>query len=750
MARVSPLLPTFARGEVSPLMFGRADMEAYSSCLDKCRNCWVRPYGTVSRLPGTQYVNTAKGKARLLKFVLSAQDSYIIECGAGYFRFYKDGAYITSGGVIYEVANTLTFDQIETLQYVQLDDIIKFAYSGEYNNEPYELIRYADNNWVWQKTTFKCTPFLDENTTATTITPSAVTGEITITASAPLFNAFSVGAFFSIGGLTTVNGVEKQGFVKIKSVTDFTHAVAVVQWQLDGTSPTDIWREGAWSNRRGWPETIGIFEGRLYYGKTITQPRNIYGSRPYAYEDFTPATKNEEDGAINVELATNAGGDGSAIQWIVGANALIVGTFGSEFVVSGGDNGITPTNIAANARSNWGSEPIQPPTLGSLVYFVQRTGKKVRQFSYDFYLDTFRGIDVSIFSDHLLDSPIRRIAYQKTPDSILWCLRDDGKVAVVTIETDQQINAWALVDFGDGAVVESVETVPAYNGFYDDVYFIVKRKINGAHVRHIERMRDMITPDNQSECFYVRGGLTYSAFGATAGNDLTLSAKTGNITITTTQNTFSTGSVQKRIRVIDAAGEMAGEAVITEYTDQTTVSAVVVSNFKKTSYTGGEWGLSVQTLSGLGHLEGETVAILADGAVQTQKTVESGSVLMERDAFYITVGLPYQSYIKTMPLEYGSEYGTAVGKKKRIHELALRVWKTSGCRVGYDLEHLENVRYRDPTLPMGVPQKLFTGILPNVKYNQGWTHEASVTVEQSEPLPMNILAIAPILNEQDK
>ena len=82
MARVAPLYPTFARGEISPLMFGRSDIEAYASCLDKCRNCWVRPYGVVSRLAGTEYINNAKGKARLLKFVFSANDSYIIECGA--------------------------------------------------------------------------------------------------------------------------------------------------------------------------------------------------------------------------------------------------------------------------------------------------------------------------------------------------------------------------------------------------------------------------------------------------------------------------------------------------------------------------------------------------------------------------------------------------------------------------------------------------------------------------------------------
>lgn len=752
MARVSPLLPTFARGEVSPLMYGRADLEAYPSCLQKCRNCWVRPYGTVSRVPGTTFVADWSNNVRLLKFVLAADDCCIIQFSPGHLRFFKNGEPVLKNGVPYDVSHSLTWAEIQTIQYIQLDDVIKIVYRNENNtNEPLELVRYSDTNWALNKTAFKCTPFLDENTTATTITPSATTGTVTLTASAALFDAGHVGSFWSIGGLTTVNNVEKQGFVKITAVTDSTHATAVVQWKLENASATDIWSEGAWSAFRGFPACIGIFEGRLYYGRTPYSPRNIYGSRPYAYEDFTPATANETDGAINIELATNAGGDGSAIQWIVGANALIVGTFGSEFVISGGENGITPTSVSASAKSNWGSEPIQPPTLGSLVYFVQRTGKKIRQFSYDFYLDTFRGIDVSIFSDHLLESPIKQIAYQKTPDSILWCLREDGKVAAVTIETDQQINAWALIDFGDDSPVESIETIPGADGLFDEVWFVVKRSV-GLNVFHvIERMGDMVTPENQQKCVYTRSGRTYSAFAETEGITLTLSDTTGDITATSSAAAFFGDVKGRRIRVVDKDMNMLGEAVMTAFISNTQVKATVVSEFPFVSASGGTWGVSVVEVSGFVHVQGKKLAVLADGAVQTPQTV-SGSmkIELERDAFYINAGLPFRSYITTMPLEYGSEYGTAVGKKKRIHELALRVWRTSGCRVGYDLEHLENVRYRDPTLPMGIPQRLFTGILPNVKYNQGWTHEASVTVEQSEPLPMNILAIAPIVNEQDK
>lgn len=263
-------------------------------------------------------------------------------------------------------------------------------------------------------------------------------------------------------------------------------------------------------------------------------------------------------------------------------------------------------------------------------------------------------------------------------------------------------------------------------------------------------MQDIITPENQNLCWYVRDGLYFSAFEATEGKTLTLSAKTGTITLTASAATFSSGSVGRRIRAVDADLNMLGEVEVTEYTSSTVVKGVVTSDFDATSYSGGMWGVSVQNLSGLGHLEGKSLQILADGAVQSDRTVDSGSIRLEKDAFYIITGLGYVSYMRTMPFEGGSEQGTSTGKRKRVHELSLRVWRTSGCSVGFDHEHMQRVKYRDPTTPMGTPQPLFTGIVPNIKYNQGWTWDANVTVEQSEPLPMNILAIAPIINEVDK
>lgn len=802
MARVAPVYPTFAKGEVSPLMFGRIDIEQYPSCLDKCRNCWIRPYGLASRVVGTEFIQSTKnnGKARLLKFVFSAKDAYIIELGAGYFRFYNDGGVVlkddaeewetekeykkgdfvlesektyyclenhTAGNFandliankwieqcIYEIPNDFTEEQIESIQYVQLDDIIKLTClpDGDDNStaRPRELIRNSPDDWEFKEVEFKSTPYLDENITDTTITPSGTTGDITLTASSEIFKEGHVGSFWWIAGTTSVDGEDVQGFVKITGYTSATRVSAKVQATLSSTAATKIWGEGAWSDYRGYPAVIGLYDGRLYYARTPHQPRNVYGSKPYAYETFTPAVNNEDDGAINIELATNATGDGSDIKWLIGSSYLLCGTYGGEFVIKGtGDSAITPSDISARQRSNWGGEAIQPVVAGSFVHFIQRNGIKLRQFQYDYYYDAYKAVDVSVYSEHLFESGIKQIAYQKNTDSILYMLRNDGKLVLLTLEQDQSVQAYALIEFK--GIIERIEVIPSYNGQYDEVWLIVNRIIDGTERRYIERMQDQITPAIQQNCWYVRSGLSYSAYDKTIDNDLTLSAKSGsNIEMTANNSIFTSDMVNKRIRAIDENANILGQAKITEYINETSVKVNIVKEFDALSYTGGRWGISVDEISGLTHLEGEMVQILADGAEQTEKKVEDGRILLELDAWKITTGLGYTSYITTMPLEAGSQNGTAMGKRKRVNELSLRVWRTLGCRVGTDLENLQEVSYRNPQTPMGVPENLYTGIIPNIKYNQGWVWDANVTVEQSRPFPMNILAIAPIVTEVDK
>ena len=1079
MAHVAPIYPNFARGEVSPLMFGRIDIEQYPSCLDKCRNVYIRPYGCATRISGTEFVANAKnnGKVRLLKFVFSATDSYIIECGAGYFRFYQNGGavikddapawvanqyyqvgdFVTYNGLtyycihnggaptfeellqynrfvqqdVYEVPNDYVEEQLDSIQYVQIDDIIKLTCLPVNNNNatarPKELIRMSSDNWVFRAVSFVETPYLDQNTTNITLRPSATTGDsITITASSNYFTTKMVGANFWIGTKVTNSATNKdvQGYVRITAVNSSTSATAKVLSPLSGSTATKLWGEGAFSDYRGWPAVVALFDGRLYYARTPYQPRNVYGSKPYAYETFTPAVDNEDDAGINIQLATNANGDGSDIKWMIGASYLLCGTYGGEFIIrSTSDGAITPTDISARQRTNWGGEPIQPIVAGTFIHFIQRNGNKLRQFQYDYYYDAYKAVDVSIFSEHLLASPIRQMALQKNPDSIIYLMREDGKVVMLTLEQDQSVQAWSLLE-DLGAKVESIQTIPSYNGNYDEVYFLMLRQtlattlnivssnpslivvnnysgtsqevgietevleyitglcnvspvqgsggvINyntgkyntvasgtsyvycytppttsmymfkpanavwfevviglsyisgyateqcilssdsatagikiyitaqnkfrlvlsdgtnsigtveeqtGTHtintgstpylirvknpnqrfytleystdngetwvtditvssstminsntniilgcdwdgsnyvkkfigeidlnkcyikyeqdpddpdvipfwygvsgawskdgqvvnlndyeigvvgfpnegdtlnltyvtdmsnpVRYIERITTPITSDNPNEWWYVRAGLEYNAYKMTTDNLLSLTSYTGIVEITTEKPIFNLTHVGKHIRATDSKGKIIGEGIITGHINAQKMRMTITRNFDNLVIQGGYWGISVTSISGLDHLIGQNVQVVVDGYESNITKLTTGSITFDNPAYRILAGLPYQSYITTMPMEAGSQNGTAVGKRKRISEMAIRVWNSIGVRVGRDLDHLYDTIYEQ--------QEPYTGVIPNIKYNQGWVWDANITVEQSHPYPMNILSIAPLVTEVDK
>ena len=160
-------------------------------------------------------------------------------------------------------------------------------------------------------------------------------------------------------------------------------------------------------------------------------------------------------------------------------------------------------------------------------------------------------------------------------------------------------------------------------------------------------------------------------------------------------------------------------------------------------------GEPTAVVNGLDHLAGRTVSILADGAIQPDRTVgQDGSVILDRPASVIHAGLPYVSKVQPMRVESGSNRGTAQTKKKRITKVAARFYNTLGGRIGPDDTHLEPVYFRSPSTPMGRSAGAFTGD-KIVNFPKGWDRDGLLTIVQDQPLPMSVLLIVPhlVVNE---
>lgn len=634
------------------------------------------------------------------------------------------------------------------IHYVQNKDVTVLVHE-DYTQK--QLTRLSASSWKIEDMEFKGGPFLDDNITTITITPSATTKDaiITLTASAPIFESGHVGSFWKIAG--TVGDPAVQGYVKVTAYTSPTVVSALVMETLSSSAATTSWAEGAWSAVRGYPSRVTYHQGRLHFARTPYEPQKGWASKPYEYTDFTPGA--DAGDAISYKLETNESND---IRWIASSKVPVLGTFGGDFVINSGNANepLAPDNVTASNQTNWASEAIQPVKIGNRFYYVQSPGRKIRELYFLWDEDSYKSVDVTPFSEHLTVSEIKDMAFQQNPDGVLWCVLNDGKMAAMTREIDQMVLAWSS-HYTDG-YYESVCCIPDADETFDQVWAIVNRTIGGSTVRYVEYFSNPDIPERQDQCFYVDSGLRYDAFQLTedASATLSLSAKTGSITFTSSADYFSAGDVGKRIRVIDTStGEVLGEATITAYTSAKIVVGSSRTNFDATSYVAGAWGVSVTSVSGLGHLEGEEVSILADGGViffDDKKTVVSGSVSLENPYFVVAVGLPYESIVEPLPIDAGSATGTSQGKKKRIYQVGLKIYRTLGIEMGGDDDSLDKVQLRNQQTLMGLPEALYTGEIEPMPFNANVTTEATVVIKQRRPLPMCIMAIMPLMDEWDK
>lgn len=762
--KVDTIQTSFVGGEISPSLFGRTDVAQYANACETVKNFLIRPYGSLISTPGTEYINACKtggstSITRLIQFVFSRTDSYIIEMGVGYFRFYTDGALVVSPGTTpYEVAHTYTASEIFDVQYCQLNDIIYLTHP---DHRTQKLIRYSASNWALEDFDFIGGPFMDDNTDETiTITPSATGGTINLTVSPTNSNLFipssstlgHVNSYWKIGLAVTdsTTGLDVQGYVKITNVVNSYTATATVIKILKAATATSDWAEGSWSAVNGYPARVTFHQQRLFFARTDGEPQRVWGSKPFIFDDFAVNSGNDDD-AINIQLASNESND---IKWLASGQSLIAGTYGGEFVIkSGDDSPLTPSNTNVQKQTSWGSEDIIPKKIGNFFYYIQRFGIKLRELFYFWDLDTYKSVDKTILSPHISGGGFVDMAYQQNPDTILWCVCSNGTIATMTREVDQEVQGWTR-QVTDG-LYESIATIPSTTEALDEVWVVVNRTINGSSVRYVERFKNQEIPDRQDMCFYVHSGLTYNAYDETVSptsTSLSLSATAGTtVVVTTSAVYFSSGDVGQRIRAIDSDGVTVGELEIVGFTSSTIVIGEVKYNFDALSYAAGYWGLSVSTISGLGHLQGETVTVLADGGNdKPNKTVSNGSITLAYDYFVVSVGLPYTQEILTLPQEAGAQSGTAQGKIQRINQVGFKVNRSyKGFLVGGDSTLLDKIIFRDPTTLMGTPETLYTGTISNVSFRDDYRVGSKVMIRNNDPLPIELLSIITTLDTNE-
>ena len=736
MARVAAQLTNFTAGELSPRLDGRNDLSKYPAGCKTLENIVIYPHGAAARRPGTQFiaeVKTSSAKTRLIPFEFSTTQTYILEFGNQYMRVYKDKGQVLSGGSAFEISTPYLTAELFDIKFAQSADVMYITHPSHATRK---LSRTGHTAWTLTTVDFTNGPYLDTNTSTTTITASAHTVGTgrTFTASASTFVSTDVDRLIRF----------RDGYAKVTGFTSATVVTVEIIKDTGSASASTDWSLGAFSDTTGHPSCVTFFEQRLVFAATLNNPQTIYFSKSGDYEnmDANIGGTVADDDAIVYTIASN---QVNAIRFLSPTRTLIIGTAGGEFAVyGGGDNdAITPTNIIIKKQSNYGGANVDAVPVANATLFLQRAKRKIRELAYNFDVDGYVAPDLTILAEHITQGGITQMAYQEEPLSIIYAVREDGELVAVTYQRDQQVVAWHRHIFGGSfgtgnAVCESVAVIPTDLDEYE-VYVIIKRTINGATKRYVEVLNTFDFTETDNTSFnYLDSQLNYDGVSTTLNGDISNSATT--ITLTDASSFNSSGKIKINKEIIKYTGKSSNDLTGCTRGENLTTAAAHTS--------GDTVDQVVETLSGLSHLEGQTVSILADGATHPTKTVSSGAISLDRAAKKVKVGLAYTSLLQTMRIDAGSQNGTSQGKTKRIYEITLRLFETVGVEVGPDLDHMERIPFRSSANPMNEGIAPFTGD-KEVEFRGNYDTDGFIVIRQTQPLPLTVLSVYPRLVTND-
>ena len=902
-------------------MEGRTDFQKYFSGCTKLENFVVLPHGPATRRPGTYFVSeikTSANKTRLIPFEFSTEQTYVLEFGNQYIRFFKDNGQITesnktitaitaanpavvtsnshgysngdfviisgvvgmtevngktfkvadkttntfelqdvdgtdinssgytaysSGGVankIYQITTNYTTAQLFDLKFAQSADTMYICHSS---HEVSKLTRTGHTSWTLSEVDFAETgPYMDANTTATTLTPaSSGTGTgVNITASSTTgINSGDGWQTTDVGRILKFNS----GEAKITARTNTTVVVCTITKAFANTDATASWQLGSFSDTTGHPSCVSFFEQRLVFASTTDQPQTLFFSKSGDYENMTSGTN--ADDAMVYTIASN---QVNAIKSLKATRTLICMTTGGEYAVSSGSaqDAITPTNINIRKQSNYGSAGVDALSIGNATIFLQRAKRKIRELAYNFDTDGYQAPDMTILSEHITESGITQMDYQQEPYSVVWCVRTDGVLAGLTYNRLEQVVAWHRHIFGGKSdttknIIQQQISFTSNSTIVNTTNNTITLTSHGLSTGdpvYYYAGSNAIGGLNNSNLYYTIASdsntikLATTAANATAGTAISFTSAPSS---DTTQYIYQGVNIQTDMIYSSSHGLQSGEIIYydntgtsitglsentkyyvgkvddnqfqlytksnlltpvnltaahtSEQTDNilkhAEVESVAIINgdsdedqvwvivkrwingavrryveyftpfdFNKdlTEFHYVDSGLaysgnSTTSLSGLDHLEGETVAIIGDGAAQNNKTVSSGAVTIDTSSEEAKIGLLYSSDLQTMRLDEGYTETTQT-KTKRIYDLSVRFHETVGASVGPNIDNLTAIDFRDSSASMNLPVPLFTGD-KFIEFDSDYGTEGLVYVQQPQALPMTILGIYPRLETEN-
>lgn len=751
----------FTGGELTSEFFGQIGDAKYQTGLALCRNFRVLPHGPVQNRAGFEFVREVKDstkRTRLMPFTYSTTQTMVLEVGEGYFRFHTNAATLLSGSVPYEVANTYLQADLFGIKYVQSADVFTMVHPVY---PPAELRRGGALAWTWTNISFATTLASPGSVTAlatlggTPGTPSTHTYAVTTVASNNIDESLISAKSLQVAAQATITAITQANPGVITTGTTAHKLVVGDPVDVSGVlGMTGINLSGLTVNSVPSTTTLTLSNAGVPVDTTAMGAYTSSGSI------FLRGVKNNlfDTGASN------------AISWTATTGALRYNVYkysnglwgylgqasGTTFV----DNNITPdiSKTPPEANNPFAAAGDYP---GAVTYFDQRrcfagtTNKP--QNMWMTRSGTESNMTYSIPTRDADSIAFRVVAREANTVRHLVPL---ANLLALTSSAEWRITS----NNTDSLTPTSIAVKPqSYVGANDAQPVVVNNNVVYASARggHVRELAYQYTAGG-----YLTGDLSLRAphlFDQLDIVDIAFSKAPYPMVWMVSSNGKLLGLTYVPEQQIgawhqhDTDGLFESVCVVAEGTEDVLYAIVnrtiggvqkrYVERMRPRSFASPSdsffvdagltyAGAPATVITGLAHLEGKTVNILADAAVHRQLVVTGGTITLDNAASKVQVGLPITADLQTLPLAVQME-GFGQGKKKNVNKVFLRVKDSSGIKTGPDFNSLTEAKIRT-TEPYGSPPSLQTREIEVVN-RAAWADSGQVCVRQSDPLPLTVI-----------
>ena len=728
------LKTTFIGGELSNKMQNRFDFAKYNSSAKLIENFDLQKEGNISFRNGSFFIDDLEinddinRKVKLIEWVKTENVIYLLVFSNLQLRIYQN----------FELKETLTTPYTtENIFNLQYDHIGNNFYLIDGVHTPYILNNVGDNftlSYVSFGANDATPPWGEENLTDATLKASATTGNITIISSENLFDSTYLHKYIKLKNITT----DTTGWARITAINSETSVNATVVKTLTTTATTTDW----WISTA--PSSIIFYQSRLWYAKDNW----IYASRTQTndgtprFNDFT--TGADEDHAItllNTMFRT-------PILWLKATDKILfAGTTTTLFQINNtNSNGyLSPTNLPViTPFSNDGCKAVIPLQKNTSIFFVSvigiqdDKGSRLNVISYNWEASGYNVSNLNTFNENINKEGIIEIAFIRSYDDLVYCLKSNGEIACLNYDSEQQILGWSrftsagfnrrLGKNGKDGVIESITSLRQTDGS-DLLVLCVRRNINGNIKRYIEyipktqfeidKIEYYTGNEEQDKKNYMYDLLQLqlnmvhldcsSKYDGLQNKSFTLSSiEKGEAIITESTFEFSENDIGRQIKEDFSYDNQNGVAEIVEFISATSVKVNILVPFKTTNIT--SFAISTDKITGLEYLEGKIINIWADGGVGREHIVENGTINLQYQSFFIIAGLKYIGKIQTLNFNFDNQQGNNTSDlKKSINKINIFFYNTVSCKIGTNPYKLD-YKYISPSEKLGSVPTIFNGV----------------------------------------